>query len=122
MTWQKLSQTKSNMLVLRSLVEIYGSRHKGNFPRNIEELYEDAMKADPPYWKDIINPYSKQSGMGISIQNDLDKGPKKAGGVGYYPVENRPPHEHNPPRAYYIYGYNVKGDKIQVNGKVMYLN
>lgn len=110
---------RSNAHTLQAMVETFGEEHGGLYPEDISSLMR-AAQANDPYWKELTNPVTKQSGIGKaldSFQNFKRQGfpASAAGQVFYEPLGKRQPLVPGKPKqggypGYRIYAYVFNGN------------
>lgn len=64
---QRINAMKGNMHILQSMVETYAQTWN-TYPASLQALEEDAKIRGHEYWIDIINPLTKQEGIGQSFE------------------------------------------------------
>ncbi len=110
----KLSSVKANMHTLQTMVETYGVDHGGTYASDLDLLLKAAENNSyGSYWKDFVNPFTSQRGIGlrgaIMAFKDYSPSPDFAGMVLYKPGEGKEP------TTYWIYGVDQNGELIKDN-------
>jgi len=93
---------KSHMFIFQEGVEKYGKSTGGIYPKNLQEL------SVSPYWKKFTNPYCGYAeGIGGALLDykEYKRADKYSGFILYEPIGN-------PPKRYFIYGCDIKGELI----------
>ena len=98
----KTLMIKNNMHNIQDLLEDYGKSTGGIYPKNLQELSVST------YWKKFTNPYcASMSGIGGALLDykEYKQRDKYSGFILYEPIGN-------PPKRYFIYGCDIKGDLV----------
>src|SRR5690606_10094262 len=101
-----VSSTKANMHTFQTMVETYAVDWGGYYPDSVAALKNEAQNVDYPYWKELMNPFSDQSGEGKAYldYSRYQAGPEHKGMVLYQVSEDR--------FGYQIMGTDKLGKKI----------
>ena len=90
---------KSHMFALQEMLEFYKKSTGGIYPKNLQEL------SISPYWKELRKPYcfSMSKRDALMDYKYYKQSVKYSGCVLYESIGN-------PPKSYYIYGCDIKGE------------
>lgn len=127
-----ISSVKANMHTTQTMVETYAVDWKGFYPDNIESLNKEAINNKTGiYWKDLINPMTKKTGLGkngslinYSTYNSMKSNSLSLkGSVVYQPLDCKidKTAKRNLCKSYKIYGLDNKGKTIKDKGSDFYL-
>lgn len=104
------SSVKANMHSLQTMIETYGVDWGGTYPENLHILVKEAQQNSNPYWKELTNPFTQQTGIGqqgamLDFANYRAGNPLNQGLVIY---------ESSPSKSlYFIYGVDAQGNWVQ---------
>ena len=106
----KLSSVKANMHTFQTMAETYAVDWGGVYPTNVAELKADATVATKNYWKDFVNPFTNNSGVGASYMDSPVSGLPTGAKLGEV-LWNR-----EGTTKYFIYG-GAKTDNVLIQDK-----
>lgn len=117
------SSVKANMHTLQTIVETYAVDWGGVYPADVEALKIEATQAGREYWKEFTNPFSGQSGEGLSYGDATHVWLQKQGGI-LRPHEDEaglvlyaPVKDCRGIIKYFIYGLDKKGQTVKDRGR-----
>lgn len=112
----------ANMHTVQTMVEIYGVDYGGVYPselKTLEMAAKDTTQGTSPYWKELTNPYTQESGPDATLMKykDYSPDPKYKGRVLYAPDA-----QDDTPTKYWIYGTDGEGKLLTRKKQVFVLS